>query len=301
MEESEAMTRLEETGRFEILKKIRGSLTNYGFKALCLRTRREVMIKVIRKDVSGWGLNQAGEETAQKLFGKHQNLVAAEESLEIDERKAFVYPWVRGNDLWNEIWRRRKYNFMSHLPRMGYLESLMRGIAILNALQPISEAGYAHGDLTPANIMLSTRRQIRIIDFGLLTEFDHPFLPGEPDATRGTFPYMPLEQLRNQGAANTTDMFAFGQVLSFMLSGRPQFLEINGVNLKEVLLHMMKGEISKRDLRPYMEEETLELIKELLQKDPELRPTLRSARQRLEKALKTALRLTRGRKKWWMR
>src|SRR5258708_2128745 len=100
---------------------------------------------------------------------------------------------------------------------------------ICDALEAAHKQGISHRDLKPENILV-TKSCIKLLDFGLAKRF----LPAEGDATQsialtkehtvlGTLRHMAPEQLEGKPADARSDIFAFGTVLSEMLTGKRAF------------------------------------------------------------------------------
>jgi alkyl hydroperoxide reductase subunit AhpC/tRNA A-37 threonylcarbamoyl transferase component Bud32 len=100
--------------------------------------------------------------------------------------------------------------------------------------------GITHGDLKPANVMLTGEGVVKITDFGLARRIPPP---GESDATQewvsdgegkiaGTPSYMSPEQSQGDPATPASDVFSFGVLLFEMLTGRKAFA---GDNVLQVL------------------------------------------------------------------
>jgi serine/threonine protein kinase/peroxiredoxin len=103
--------------------------------------------------------------------------------------------------------------------------------------------GIVHGDLKPANVLLTGSDFAKITDFGLSRRsierrspdatVDWP--PQEDHGISGTPSYMAPEQARGGAITPASDVFALGLVLFEMITGRRA---INGDNVLETLLNV---------------------------------------------------------------
>jgi formylglycine-generating enzyme required for sulfatase activity len=101
-------------------------------------------------------------------------------------------------------------------------EALYIVLAVARAVSAAHEAGIIHRDIKPANIMLTRRREVKLLDFGLAK------LAGQTSLTRtgttiGTVNYMSPEQTSGQEADERSDVWALGVVLFEMLAGKLPF------------------------------------------------------------------------------
>lgn len=79
-----------------------------------------------------------------------------------------------------------------------------------------------HRDLHPGNILITSERMVKILDFGLATLTGADRLT-KANAAAGTLAYMAPEQIRGEDADARSDIWAFGVVLFEMLTGRRPF------------------------------------------------------------------------------
>lgn len=83
--------------------------------------------------------------------------------------------------------------------------------------------GIVHRDVSPPNILLSVRGEVKITDFGL-AKATTQLETTDPGVVKGKFSYLSPEAAMAQPVDERTDVFAMGIVLWEMISGRKLFL-----------------------------------------------------------------------------
>ena len=101
-------------------------------------------------------------------------------------------------------------------------EAVSHAIQIGEALHEAHSKGIVHRDIKSENIMLNSKNQVKVMDFGLAK------LKGSMRLTKtssvvGTLAYMAPEQIQGGNLDARSDIFSFGVVLFEMLTGRLPF------------------------------------------------------------------------------
>lgn len=147
---------------------------------------------------------------------------------------------------------------------------------LLLTLDFMSRKNIIHRDLKPENILLHSRKQgvydIRIADFGFAVFSDKMFKADDPDdeIICGTPGYIAPEALEGKGYTFKSDIFSVGSILYNLLTMKNLF---NGRNYQAVMNKNLECNLSHIDQNlKRCSQEAKDIIKQLLNKEPEKRP-----------------------------
>jgi serine/threonine-protein kinase len=93
---------------------------------------------------------------------------------------------------------------------------------LAEALQYAHDHGVTHRDVKPANVMIDSRGNALLTDFGIARVADTPRLT-QQGLVIGTPAYMSPEQMRGESAGAAADQYALGVLAYEMLTGAPPF------------------------------------------------------------------------------
>ena len=181
-----------------------------------------------------------------------------------------VMEFLEGQTLWERI---------KNQP-LNLAELLDLSMQMADAFDAAHAKRVVHRDIKPANIFITTRGQIKIMDFGLAKIEGRPETgPDAPTALMnpvtapgsafGTVGYMSPEQVRGEELDKRTDLFSFGVVLYEMVTCKSPFLASNTAATFVAILHNQP--VPAAQLRPDLPAELERIINKALEKDRDMR------------------------------
>jgi serine/threonine-protein kinase len=262
---------------YRLLEKIGEGGMGVVYRAEDTRLGRQVAVKFLSAKLSQdpVALERFQREAKAASALNHPNICAL-----YDVGRHGDLPFIVMEMLGGETLRKRING--TPLANETILEMAMQ---VADALDAAHALGIVHRDIKSANIFVTDRGQIKIVDFGLakLIQQPHsnPNWASDTDATRaaqqatelgqtlGTLSYMSPEQARGDDIDARSDIFSFGVVLYEMTTGREPFAGPTAVRVLDAILHRVPEAPST--INPRIPAELDHIVAKTLEKDRELR------------------------------
>lgn len=248
---------------YRVLQKLGAGGMGVVYKAEDLKLGRFVALKLLPEGLSH------GHRRVEQLYGEaraasalnHPHICTIHDIDEHKGRTFIIMEVLEGQTLSEAI---------SGKPLKA--EQIVKlGLEIVDALDAAHGKGIVHRDIKAANIFLTLRGNVKILDFGLakllppVAETASTQTLAETRAFVGTLPYMAPEQLQGRQTDARTDIYATGIVLYEMASGQRPFRQDSTPKLIEDILHRPPQPV--RELNPKISVRLEQIILKCLEKD----------------------------------
>jgi TolB-like protein/Flp pilus assembly protein TadD len=258
-----AANMLGELGDYELLKEIGRGGQGVVFRARQKSLNRTVALKVI-------GLGQWATEAHLKRFRleaeaaaslDHPCIVPIYEVGERDGSCFFSMKFVEGGQL-DEVIRRAPMSIRQAAELM---------IKVARTVHYAHEHGILHRDIKPGNILLDTKGEPHLTDFGLARLVETESTVTRTLEVLGTPSYMAPEQAAGETGKLTsaTDVYGLGAVLYQLLTGHPPFA--GGTTYETIRLLLDTEPRQPRLLNSKINRDLSTICLKCLQKDPQRR------------------------------
>jgi TolB-like protein/tRNA A-37 threonylcarbamoyl transferase component Bud32 len=254
---------------YRVVRKIGAGGMGEVYLAEDTQLGRRVAIKLLRPET-------VSDEHARKRLVRearaaatldHPNICSIYEVGEADDRSFIAMQYIEGETLDARIKSKP----------LELKESLTIAAQIADALAEAHSHGIIHRDIKPSNIMITSRGQAKVMDFGLArviagpvdSEAETQSLLTSAGTIVGTVPYMSPEQVRGEALDGRSDIFSFGVVLYEMLSGRQPFASGSAAATISAILNDEPPVLLR--YAPDLPEELQRIARKCLEKDRERR------------------------------
>ena len=271
---------------YRVLEILGGGSMGVVYKAEDLKLGRRVALKFLSEEFThdAGAMERFQREARAASALNHPNICTIYEIEEHDGRPFIVMELLEGRTL-----RDRLSMATSGAEALSVEQVLKVALQISQGLEAAHEKGIIHRDVKPANLFLTNRGVIKILDFGVakLLELGAATddagrleVPIEGDAAAasnltqigqhlGTAAYMSPEQVRGEPLDQRTDLFSFGVTLYEMATGRRAFTGDTPESLYETILNHTPTPPTK--LNPDLPVAVQDVIQKCLQRDRKLR------------------------------
>ncbi|MFZ5519293.1 MAG: protein kinase domain-containing protein [Candidatus Zhuqueibacterota bacterium] len=199
---------------YNIVKKLGEGGMGVVYKAFDTNLEREVALKVLCPEA-------IGDPAAKERFIRearaasalnHPNIATIYEIDESHDQDFICMEYVEGETIKTKI----------QSGRLSMDEVLNIAMQIAEALHEAHEHEIIHRDIKSENIMVTSRGQVKVMDFGL-AKFRGSGGVTKIGTTMGTVAYMSPEQVRGEEVDFQSDIWSLGVVLYEMITGKLPF------------------------------------------------------------------------------
>lgn len=215
-------------GRYEILAKLaRGGMATV-YRARDSRLQRIVAVKIMRTDLGEDDefVTKFDREARSAALISHGSVVSI-----FDQGICLGQPYIVMEYVEGETLRR----LISREAPLAPLRALDLLDPIASALAAAHEIGIVHRDIKPENVLISTRGQVKVADFGLARQEHSPQMTAT-GVLVGTASYLPPELVTHARPDARSDIYSTGILFFELLTGRKPHVGEN--NYQIAYLHV---------------------------------------------------------------
>jgi predicted Ser/Thr protein kinase len=248
-------------GRYEIIGELGRGAMGVVYKAQDPTIGRTVALKTLRLDVHGLEngdmVRRFQNEARAAGLLNHPNIVTIYDAGEQDGNFYIAMEFMEGTTLQEMLAEKR---ILAADEAIHLCREISKGLDYAHA------HGIVHRDVKPANIMITARGAVKIMDFGIAKAGGSVTSTGQ---VLGTPNYMSPEQVKGRPLDGRSDLFSFGVILYEMLTGEKPFA---GQNVTTIIYKIVnETPISPRDLDVTIHPGLSAIVTKALAKPPDER------------------------------
>jgi serine/threonine-protein kinase len=219
----------------------------------------------------------------------HPNIVQTYEVGETHGKFFMAMEYLEGQSLHALLaWLARRSEGLGDTIAAFVAEQILRGLHYAHELADYdgTPLGIVHRDVSPQNVFITYRGEIKLLDFGIAKAAVN-MTQTETGVLKGKIRYMAPEQVAEKSFDRRVDVFALGIVLWEMLTRRRLF---EGDSISVLNKIHRDDAPSVRAFRPAVSAELEAIVAKALKRDPAERyPTAEAMRADLEQYLKSTV------------
>ena len=219
-------------GRYSIVERIgQGGMAEI-FSAVTMGEdsfRRPVVIKRLRPELTADvdAVAQFCDEANLLAALHHPNIVAVHDFGRSQDQFFLAEEYVVGRDL-GRLVARRLAERASPLPAdvIAHVAcQLLEGLEYAHGLtnEQGRSLGIVHRDVSPENVMVSARGDVKLLDFGVVKADEGRVARTDMGVVKGNVTYMAPEQARGEDVDARADLYSLALVMFFCATGKPLY------------------------------------------------------------------------------
>jgi len=230
------------------------------YKAEDTTLKRTVALKFLPRGLETHDVERARflQEAQAASALNHPNVCTIHEIGEHEGQQFIVMEFVDGKTLRSRIAE----------GGLRIRDSIDFAVQIAEALEEAHSKGIVHRDVKAENIMVNSKNQIKVMDFGL-AKLKGSLKLTRTSSTVGTLSYMAPEHIEGGATDARSDIFSFGVVLYEMLTGHLPFRGEHETAMMYSILNEEPEPVTR--YRQDLPSELLHVLNRALEKDPEER------------------------------
>jgi serine/threonine protein kinase/tetratricopeptide (TPR) repeat protein len=199
---------------YKILEKLGEGGMSVVYKAEDTKLKRTVALKFLSPQAVGTEEDRTrfAHEAQAAAALSHPNICTVHEIDEYEDRSFIAMECIEGESLKARV----------KSGPLGVYEAVEIAAEIADGLQEAHTKGIIHRDIKSANVMLTAKGRVKVMDFGVAKSYGRTQLT-RSGTTIGTAAYMSPEQGTGDSVDHRTDIWSLGIVLYEMLTGELPF------------------------------------------------------------------------------
>ncbi|HSC86374.1 MAG TPA: protein kinase [Polyangiaceae bacterium] len=212
----------------------------------------------------------------------HPNVVQTNEVFDFDGLPVIVMEYLEGQPLSAVIAKARGGQAFPLAMHLRVLSEALAGLHYSHELKEYdgTPMGVVHRDVSPQNVFLTYDGQVKVLDFGI-AKINASQVETAHGVLKGKLPYMPAEQITDEGVDRRCDVYAVGVMLWEAAVGRRLWGSASEATIMNAVLN---GEVPKpSSVAPDVDPELERIVLRAMAQEPSDRyPTAAAFQAELE-------------------